>query len=243
MSKKLLLVTKMDDDNYNLFKFDTSLTPEDKTVTLATDRRGDNTSWDGITDWGDGTLDTNTTHTYTNNGVYLVKTKYILDESNNRNNNTRKKLIDCININNNMTDVSFIFKNCINVVEFSSTKWNTKNIINALAMFSSCTKLTTLDLSKCDASNITNMNSMFNECKSITTLDISNFNTNKVTDMDYMFYVCSKLTTLNISNFNMDNVTTYVNMFTNCTSLYQSGLTMTNCNEATKTKINSMVKA
>lgn len=91
MSKKLMLATNMSDEAYNIFKFDTSLTPEDKIVTLADNRRGDNTPWDYITDWGDGILDTNITHTYTNDGVYLVKTKYILDESNNRDNNTRKK--------------------------------------------------------------------------------------------------------------------------------------------------------
>lgn len=51
MSKKLLLVTKMYDENYNIFKFDTSLTAEDKTVVLTTNRRGDNTPWDYMTDW------------------------------------------------------------------------------------------------------------------------------------------------------------------------------------------------
>ena len=58
-----------------------------------------------------------------------------------------------------------------------------------------------------------------------------------------MFAGSNSLTTLNISNFNMDKVTTYTNMFNNCDSLHQSGVTMTNCNEATKTKINSMVAA
>ena len=269
MSKKLLLVTKMDDDNYNLFKFDTSLTPKDKTVTLTADRRGDNTSWDGITDWGDGTLDTNTTHTYTNDGIYLVKTKYILDESNGRNNNTREKLIDCININKNIKDCSNMFSGCINVVEFTnSSNWDTSNATSMNAMFSQCSGLTTLDLSNFDTSKVTSMGEMFSSCGSLTTLNINNFNTSNVTDMHSMFdscsslatlnisnfdttnvsnmksmfAFCSKLTILDISNFNMDKVTNTNRMFANCPSLHQSGLTMTNCNEATKNKINSMVQ-
>lgn len=269
MSKKLLMVTKMYDENYNIFKFDTSLTSGDKTVTLKNDRRGDNTSWDNITDWGDGTLDTNTTHVYSSDGVYLVKTKYILDESNNKSNSTRKKLIDCININKNMNNLSDMFCYCINVKEFSNiSNWNTSKVTLMGGMFNGCNKLTVLDVSNWNTSNVTNMNSMFNGCNNLTTLDVSNFDTEKVTNMNYvffscnnlttlnlsnwntskvttmyaMFYDCNKLTTLDISNFNMDKVTTYVNMFNNCTSLHQSGLTMTNCNEATKTKINSMVQ-
>ena len=50
----LLLTTQSfitEDENYNIFKFDTSLTAEDKTVTLTTIRKGDNTPWDYMTDW------------------------------------------------------------------------------------------------------------------------------------------------------------------------------------------------
>ena len=42
------------DNSMNMFVFDTTKTPEDKTVTLDTNRRGDTTSYDGLTDWGDG---------------------------------------------------------------------------------------------------------------------------------------------------------------------------------------------
>ena len=269
MSKKLLLVTKMYDENYNIFKFDTTKTYGNKTVVLSTNRKGDNTPWDTFTDWGDGVIDTNTSHTYTNDGIYLVKTKYVLDESGSGNNNTKKKLIDCININKNIKDWNNLFRNCINVVEFTNSSnwnttnvtnmsgifnncinltaldvsnWNTTNVTNMDWMFTSCNNLTALDVSNFNTDKVTNMNNMFGWCNKLTTLDVSNFNTNNVTDMSNMFRNCNKLTTLDISNFNMDNVTTYENMFLNCTSLHQSGLTMTNCNEATKTKINAMIQ-
>ena len=259
------------DDEYNIYKFDTTKTTGDLTVTLIADRRGDTTEWDGVTDWGDGTTDTNLTHTYATDGVYTVKTKYIMDTSGTGyRNNTRLKLIDCTHINKNMTDVSNFFNNCRNVVEFTnSNNWITSNFVDMHSMFYKCRGLTTLNASNWDISNVTDINNMFNSCNTLITLYVSNWNTSNITrvnsmfrgcsgltildlsgwntinviDMNEMLHSCSGLTTLDISNFNMDNVTAYTDMFYNCTALKQSGLTMTNCNEATKTKINSMVAA
>ena len=210
--------------------------PKDKTVTLTADRRGDNTSWDGITDWGDGTLDTNTTHTYTNDGIYLVKTKYILDESNGRNNNTREKLIDCININKNIKDCSNMFSGCINVVEFTnSSNWDTSNVTNMNAMFSQCSGLTTLDVSKFDTTNTTGMSNMFSGCKLLTTLDVSNWDTSKVKDISWMFTNCNNITTLDVSNWNTSNVTNIDSMFSGCTLI--ESLDITNWNTANVTNV------
>ena len=382
------------DSSMNMFVFDTSKTAEDKTVTLDSDRRGDTTNWDRVTDWGDGTFDKNRSHTYNNDGIYVVKTKWGT-HSDRTPKNTKNKMIDILSINKNMTNMDFMFKECnlskLNTAKwnlsnitsmnrcfgntsilsldcsgwdtskvtnmhamfasssikeidtsgwdtskvtsmnsmFYNTKlteikgiekwdisnlkdagelfrdsyglttldvsnWNTSNVTNMNWMFSGCNSLATLDVSNFNTTKVTNMNNMFSYCSSLTALDVSNFNTNNVTDMSLMFsgcnnlaildvsnfntsnvtnmsnmfgwcnilaaldlsnfntsnvtnmsnmfYSCKNITTLDISNFNMDNVTTYENMFTNCTSLHQSGLTMTNCNEATKTKINSMVQ-
>ena len=309
------------DSSMNMFVIDTTMTPDNLTVTLDTDKGGDDSVWDGVTDWGDGTLDTNTAHTYTNDGIYLVKTKYkmLLDENLDEFYNTRNKLIDCLEINKNITDMSSFFNSCNNLTTFDLSNFNTTKVTNMNNMFNSCNSLTTLDVSNWDTSNVTDMNNMFSWCDKLTTLDVSNWNTSNVTDMSYMFsgcslitldgsnwntsnvtnmyymfngcnslttldvsgfdttkvtnmgsmfnccsglttlnvskwntsnvtnmgymfYGCNKLTTLDISNFNMDKVTDMNNMFYNCKLLHQSGLTMTNCNEATKTKINSMVQ-
>ena len=285
------------DSSMNIFVMDTSKTAGNLIITLDTDKGGDDTVWDGVTDWGDGTLDTNTAHTYTNDGIYLVKTKYkmLLDENLDEFYDTRNKLIDCLEINKNITDMSSFFYSCNNLTtfdisNFNTTKvtnmnnmfnscnnlttldvsnwdtsnvtdmnnmfswcdklttldvsnWDTSNVTNMSYMFSGCISLITLDASNWDTSNVTNMGSMFNCCSGLTTLNVSKWNTSNVTNMGYMFYGCNKLTTLDISNFNMDNVTDMNKMFYNCKSLHQSGLTMTNCNEATKTKINKMVQA
>lgn len=259
-----------EDDDYNIYKFDTTKTVGDKTVTLFANRRGDTTTWDGVTDWGDGTTDTNLTHTYAEDGVYVVKTKHDLDHSASYKNNTRFKLIDCLYINKNMTDLADFFNYCINVVEFTNIrKWDISKVINLHCTFMKCRGLTKLDLSGWITDNVTVMDNTFNGCGKLAILNLSGWNTSnvtradatfrgcsaltilnlsswittKMTNMNAMLYACSKLATLDISNFNMDNVTNDTDMFTNCTALHQSGITMTNCNEATKTKINSMVAA
>ena len=256
------------DDEYNIYKFDTTKTAGDMAVTLVANRRGDTTEWDGVTDWGDGTTDTSLTHTYATDGVYLVKTKHDMDHSSSYKNNTRLKLIDCTHINKNMTDLSDFFNYCSNVVEFTnSANWDTSKVTtihctfmkcrgltkldtsgwvtdNMTALdnsFNGCNKLTTLDLSSWNTSNVTRVDAMFRGCSALTTLNLSSWNTVSLTNAKEMFYACSKLASLDISNFNMDAVTDSANMFYNCSALKQAGLTMTNCNEATKTKINSMV--
>ena len=60
----------------NIYVFDTSLISDShKTITLSKSLRGD-TSSNPITDWGDGTKDNLLTHTYVEDGVYTVRSKY-----------------------------------------------------------------------------------------------------------------------------------------------------------------------
>ena len=300
------------DSNVNVFIIDTSKTAGNLTLTLNTNMHGDTTNWDKVTDWGDGIKDTNTTHTYTNDGIYMVKTKYNLSGN--------AKLINCLSINKNMTNMDNMFSYCSGLTTLEPTNWDTSNVKSMFNTFSHCINLTKLDLNNLDTSNVTNMQEMirnntnlttlninnlntsklknmsnifcycsnltaldlsnwdtsnvtdmngmflecgkmknlnisnfntsnvtnmsymFRGCNSINTLDLSNWDTSNVTNMGYMFFYCTSLYSLNISNFNMDKVTNTESMLKTC-GLHRSGLTMTNCNEATKTKINSMVPA
>ena len=78
MSKRLLFnnVTESSGDieidrDYNYYVFDTSKA-SGTTVSLLS--RIDGSSWDGLTDWGDGTIDSSQKHTYASDGIYTVKT-------------------------------------------------------------------------------------------------------------------------------------------------------------------------
>ena len=244
------------DSSMNIFVMDTTMTPGDKTVKLQKDRAGDTTSYDGVTDWGDGAIDNNTSHTYDNDGIYLVKTKYKLEISGNygNSNNTKPKMIDCLSINKHMTnlynlfgntnitnidlslfntsavtDMSNMFARCSKLQSIiGSENFNTTNVTNMSSMFEKCNKLTTLDVSNFNTSNVTSMRNMFQNCSSLTTLDVSKWNTTNVIDMTWMFDGCSKLTTLDVSKWNTNNVTTFGH------GLYSYGGLFNGCSKLTK---------
>ena len=97
---------------------------------------------------------------------------------------------------------------------------NTANVTDMHFMFYNCLKLTSLDVTHFNTTKVTNMSDMFHNCSSLTSLDVTHFNTAKVTDMGYMFYNCSSLTTIYASSkFVTPQVSKSFNMFYNCKKL------------------------
>lgn len=224
MSKKLLLNCEVEmgselDTSYNYFVFQTSQTLGN-TITLQEYRAGDETEWDGLTDWGDGTIDSLLTHTYDNYSVYTVKTKYMINKGDEKtgvtgNSKARNMLIACKNINKNITIVSGLFMNCANLKTVDLSLIDTSKSTSMYQMFNGCSSLTSLDLSHFDTSNVTNMYGVFNGCTRLSSLNISSFDTSKVTDMNSMFSSCSYLIP-DVSGFDVSNVTSMRNMFSSC---------------------------
>ena len=225
------------DDEYNFYVFNVS-SPAYTTVFLQNDKAGDETEWDGLTDWGDGTINTERTHKYDTDGVYTVKTKYMINYGIYRNSSTVEMLIGIENINKNITSLSHLFcgfryLTSINL-DFSVFKLS---LVHLDYMCYGCYDLTSLDLSGLDTSKIQYMDRVFYECQSLTSLDLSNFDTSNVLVMESMFRGCSNLTYLDLSNFNMDKVVSTNNMFYGCDKLTLDNIIMTNCNDTTKSKI------
>ena len=97
---------------------------------------------------------------------------------------------------------------------------NTANVTDMHFMFYNCLKLTSLDVTHFNTTKVTNMSDMFHNCSSLTSLDVTHFNTAKVTDMGYMFYNCSSLTTIYASSkFVTPQVSKSFTMFYNCKKL------------------------
>lgn len=261
------------DTSYNYFVFDTSKVKGTTTVILQRHRGGDNTEWDSLTDWGDGTIDSKYSHKYAEDGIYTVKTKYKINDNyyGGGDTYTREMLIQCLNINKNMTSYFYLFYGCRNLiyVNLSSldtskvtnmecmfgscislpsldlSSFNTKNVTTMREMFRDCSSLTSLDLLSFDTSNVTNMMQMFYYCDHLTSLDLSNFNTENVIDMSMIFSGCKKVQLLDISNWNMDKTTEYTGLFIQCYPLIydHNKVIMTNCNDATKAKITEALNA
>lgn len=199
MAKKLLLNNEVEsgvelDPTYNYYVFDTSKA-SGKTITLQDYRAGDTTEYNGLTDWGDGSINSLLTHKYTDNGVYTVKTKYMINKGDEKteitgDTKTRLMLIACNNVNKNITVIAGLFMGCSNLVTVNLSLIDTSKSTSMYKAFYECEKLTSLDLSHFDTSNMTTMKYAFYKCLWLRTLKTKGWNTSKVTDMSYMFYMC-----------------------------------------------------
>jgi len=118
-----------------------------------------------------------------------------------------------------LTDCSYMFAVCNNILQINFTGFYTKYIRTMYKMFYNCKNLNNFDLSSFDTKNVTNMSSMFSCCENLNNLDLSSFDTKNVTDMSEMFYCCNNLNNLNLSSFNTKNVINMSYMFYYCENL------------------------
>ena len=217
------------DSTYNYFVFDTS---GGYTVTLKNHRAGDTTEWDGLTDWGDGTINSELTHTYTTDGAYIVKTKWMINDSFSGDTETKQMFIACNNINKNITDVTYLFSDCSYLRSVDMSRFRTKNITDMSYMFRGCSSLESVNMKGWNTSNVTNMKYMFYNCTKLTP-EVSHFDVSNVTDMKGMFESCGAIDGSQFKNWDVSSVTNMVSMFyyshtTNCLDL--SGWDVSNVN-------------
>ena len=119
----------------------------------------------------------------------------------------------------NVTDMSYMFKNCSNLAKLDVAHFNTAKVTTMNSMFTRCSNLAELDLTHFNTANVTNMYEMFNGCSNLVKLDVTNFNTAKVTNMFVIFIKRSNLTELYVTHFNTENVTNIYEMFYVCSNL------------------------
>ena len=95
----------------------------------------------------------------------------------------------------NVTDMSYMFKNCSNLAKLDVTHFNTAKVTTMNGMFCGCSNLTELDLTHFNTENVTNMWLMFYDCESLTTIYVSDdFVITNITYKTYsLFYGCEKL--------------------------------------------------
>jgi surface protein len=234
---------KYKEDEYNYFvfnvKFD-SYNGYDGTIELVADPEEFGNGEISYTNWGDGTINSYTSHKYKKPGIYTVKTRLRINGTDGESGyeRTRWQLVDCPNINVNMTNASYFFYDCESVNTFSNiSNWNTSNIENMKYMFGICRGLKSLDLSNFNTSKVINMSSMFERCDLLTELNLSSFDTSNVEVMNRMFRTCEKLASLNLSNFNTNKVKSTYLMFDGCSKLYLTNIKMDNCDSNTKNVI------
>ena len=219
INNKIVYQSDEIDSTYNYFVFRAGITTS-TTVELVNDRRGDTTEWDGLTDWGDGTIDSELTHRYTaTDGHYIVKTKWMPSKSSSK----YWMLVGCNNINKNITDVTGLFSGFNQLKSVDMSRFKTKKITDMSEMFSGCTSLETVNMKGWNTSNVTNMRRMFYNCEKLTP-EASYLDVSKVIDMESMFYGCENIDGSQFKNWDVSNATDMDAMFeatiiTNCLDL------------------------
>ena len=122
----------------------------------------------------------------------------------------------------NLTDLSYMFADCSDIISISNAKnLINNNVTNLSNFFRDCESLRNInDISCWNTENVSNMSSLFRGCKSLDNLvELWNWKTSNVIMMSSLFYGCEKLTQLNISEWDISNVKSLSGMFYGCTKL------------------------
>ena len=162
---------------------------------------------------------------YINNKKYKYEKYFIPDK--------RGEYNILLKFNIQMTDCSFMFADCKNIINLDLSSFNTQNVTNMHCMFFGCSDLENINLSGFNTQNVTNMMYMFGKCPKLKQVDLSSFNTQKVTNMYCMFDGCSSLTNLDLSSFNTQNVTNMLGTFSGCSNLNTLDLSFFNTKNVT----------
>ena len=119
----------------------------------------------------------------------------------------------------NLTDSSYMFANCENIVHINFFSFDTKCITSMKYMFHKCKNLKYVNLLIFDTQNVIDMSDMFSFCENLNNLDISSFNIKNIINASYMFYYCYNLTNLSLFRFDSANIIYTDYMFDMCSKL------------------------
>lgn len=180
----------------------------------------------GITNvnWGDGTIDTNTSHTYTTAGDYDVIIKHSEDILFSWRYCYFLKEIKSIG-KLNKTDFSECFLGCSSITSISSGAFdNCVNVTNFFKCFDACTSITSIPQGLFDNNvNVTDFSGCFYYCNALTSIPTGLFDKNvNATNFFKCFGECILLTSIPVGLFDKNvNVTNFSYCFSGCTVLNQ----------------------
>lgn len=101
------------------------------------------------------------------------------------------KKIDLSGFNTeNVTDMKFMFYDCVNLVDLNVSNLNTSKVTDMSYMFRNCQSLQIIDLRSFDTHNVTNMNVMFGNCRVVSEIKVSPKWTTEKASTKNMFRDC-----------------------------------------------------
>ena len=170
------------------------------------------------TDWGDGTINMEASHTYNTEGIYLVKTKLQVNNISSWLTNTNITRIK--QIRNDVTNLQYAFANCESLVSVDTINFNNRNKIkNAEYLFNYCYNLTSIDITKWNLKNIDYISGLFSDCNSLKTIiGIEDLDISNTIDASYILSGTA-ITTLDVNRWNISNVKYINGLFSYCNEL------------------------
>lgn len=167
------------------------------TIVLQNDLRGDTSAVNISTDWGDGTLNNALSHTYDKAGVYQVTSKYNLIATDGTCDATSVScLTSIIDLNENITDGSYMFYNCTNLTTVAEFDMMACIMTDMSHMFHGCSSLTAVYSGLWDPCYVTDMSYMFSDCVKLTTVITSTWDLSNLENAEYMFHNCPLLSVM-----------------------------------------------
>ena len=158
--------------------------------------------------------------------IFCEGKEYELAEYFNIKDNKNKNILEIklLQINNEISNISNMFKGCSSLLSISGLeKIDTSKMTDLSSLFEECSLLSSLpDISNWNTSNINTFNCLFKDCISLKYLpDISKWKTSKLTNISSMFYNCKSLICLpDIKKFDVSKTTDFRSLFSWCSSLY-----------------------
>lgn len=137
------------------------------------------------TEWGDGTTDKRTTHTYTRSGSFRIVTNNneTFGTGSRMPDNFRTAITRVLHLNENITNGSHLFDGCTKLLEIQPLK-NTFNAIDY--MFNNCNNLLDVDMRNVSFGDYASASYMCNGCTKFTKIPISMI-PDTCTDISYLF--------------------------------------------------------
>lgn len=202
----------------SIYVIDTTLLSNTMTFNLV-----DSDSQVGITNWGDGTVNTEKSHTYREHGMYTIKTKSCpngaIPHDDVKNALIEVKQIKLIGHNGNTQSYSNLFDGCKNLRKVTAYNLSPTN---CEYMFVNCSSLTEIvGLNTWNMSNCSKPSCMLDGCTSLSSIEgINTWITSKFEGIFRMFFGCKALIDISfINDWDLSNVRLASFVFTGCAGL------------------------
>jgi surface protein len=210
------------DFNNLVLVYDTSLEPENNTISVPL-----NGTVNCTIDWGDGSSESHTTtgfktHTYANPGVYVVQISGTMTTLNygTGTENNKAKLVRCLSFGNvGLTSLNNAFRSLPNFVQCPASLPTQTTVTNLVGAFAFSTQFNDARIAQWNVSGCTSFFQTFRGCTAFNA-PIGSWNVSNATGMAEMLRDCAAFNQP-LDSWNVGNVSDMLSLFQGATSFNQ----------------------